>query len=77
MFLVARKFGVDQAMVDEAHEALTVLLSAIISSLYTAPDGQEPIQPDGNWYSIGDCKIMVSGYNFKDGNYAIVFQIKS
>lgn len=69
-----------------AREALTVLLStisstpqslsdAIVSTLYTAPAGQEPIDTNGNWTSIGDCRIRLGAYDFENGNHMVVFRI--
>lgn len=72
----------------EAREALTVLLStisstpqslsdAIVDSIYNtnSPVGQEPIKADGNWASIGDCRIRVGAYDFENGNHMVVFRI--
>ena len=71
---------------DDAREALTVLLStissrpqelqnAIIQTIYTAPAGQEPIDTNGNWTSIGDCRIRLGAYDFENGNHEVIFRI--
>ncbi len=71
----------------EAREALTVLLStitpncvevkdAIVSSLYIAPNGQEPIGCDGNWYNIGDCQVALDLDNTNNtSTYIFTFKI--
>lgn len=78
--------GLDSYRVAMSQEALTVLLStisstpqslsdAIVSTLYTAPAGQEPIDTNGNWTSIGDCRIRLGAYDFENGNHMVVFRI--
>lgn len=71
-----------------AKEALIVLLSAIsstpqelqnaiVSSLYTAPAGQEPIGCDGNWYNVGDCQIALDLNNTNNtSTYVFTFMIR-
>ena len=71
----------------EAREALVVLLStitpncvevkdAIVASLYTAPNGQEPISIDGSWATIGDCQVRLNAWDTNNGNYIFVFNIR-
>ena len=69
-----------------AKEALVTLLSAItpncvevkdaiVASLYTAPNGQEPISIDGSWATIGDCQVRLNSWDTDNGNYIFVFNI--
>ena len=78
--------GLDSYRVAMSQEALVVLLStissrpqelqnAIIQTIYTAPAGQEPIDTNGNWTSIGDCRIRLGAYDFENGNHEVVFRI--
>ena len=70
-----------------AKEALVTLLSAItpncvevkdaiVASLYTAPNGQEPISIDGSWATIGDCQVRLNSWDTDNGNYIFVFNIR-
>lgn len=79
--------GLDSHHVDQAEDALAVLLSAItpncvelqkciVYSLYEAPDGQEPIDANGNWTTIGDCQIKVDWNNCSYDKCIWTFQIK-
>lgn len=75
--------GIDAYKVAMSKEALTVLLSAVSSQPQVVQETilkdlfTEVCISDSSYTTVGDCSIMISEWDFENGNFIVVYNIRS